>query len=168
MASGLTTDAIALSRPSPCPAPPGGVDPHRVAGLDHGSHARSGDAPAMGTLREVGVDHLGPRSLRQLLDAVLAIGSELDLDRALTHIVETAASLVDARYGALGVLDEARSGLSSFITVGIDDETRRAIGPLPKGLGLLGSLISDAHPLRVPVIARASANGPGSHRTIRR
>ena len=98
------------------------------------------------------VDQLGPRSLRQLLDAVLAIGSELDLDRALTHIVETAASLVDARYGALGVLDEARSGLSSFITVGIDDATHRAIGPLPKGLGLLGSLIRDARPLRAPVI----------------
>jgi len=100
----------------------------------------------------VSVDQLGPRSLRQLLDAVLAIGSELDLDRALTHIVETAASLVDARYGALGVLDEARSGLSSFITVGIDDATHRAIGPLPKGLGLLGSLIRDARPLRAPVI----------------
>ena len=98
------------------------------------------------------VDQLGPRSLRQLLDAVLAIGSELDLDRALTHIVETAASLVDARYGALGVLDETRNGLTSFITVGIDDATRRAIGPLPKGLGLLGSLIQDARPLRVPVI----------------
>ncbi len=98
------------------------------------------------------VDQLGPRSLRQLLDAVLAIGSELDLDRALTHIVETAASLVDARYGALGVLDEARSGLSSFIAVGIDDATHRAIGPLPKGLGLLGSLIRDARPLRAPVI----------------
>jgi signal transduction histidine kinase len=100
----------------------------------------------------VGVDQLGPRSLRQLLDAVLAIGSELDLDRALTHIVETAVSLVDARYGALGVLDEARSGLSSFITVGIDDATHRAIGSLPKGLGLLGSLIRDARPLRAPVI----------------
>ena len=101
----------------------------------------------------VGVEHLGPRSLRQLLDAVLAIGSELDLDRALTHIVETAVSLVDARYGALGVLDEARSGLSSFITVGIDERTHGAIGQLPKGLGLLGSLITDARPLRVPVIA---------------
>jgi signal transduction histidine kinase len=101
----------------------------------------------------VSVDQLGPRSLRQLLDAVLAIGSELDLDRALTHIVETAASLVDAGYGALGVLDETGNGLSSFITVGIDDATRRAIGPLPKGLGLLGSLIRDARPLRVPMIA---------------
>ena len=55
------------------------------------------------------VDQLGPRSLRQLLDAVLAIGAELDLDRALTHIVEAAVSLVDARYGALGVLDEPQA-----------------------------------------------------------
>jgi hypothetical protein len=86
----------------------------------------------------VAVDHLGPRSLRQLLDTVLAITSELDLEAALQRIVEAAASVVDARYGALGVLEEARSGLSQFITVGIDDDTRRAIGPLPKGLGLLG------------------------------
>jgi signal transduction histidine kinase len=100
----------------------------------------------------VGVEQLGPRSLRQLLDAVLAIGSELDLDTALRHIIETATSLVDARYGALGVLDETRSGLSAFITVGIDAETPRAIGRLPKGLGLLGALIADARPLRVPVI----------------
>ena len=84
---------------------------------------------------------------------MLAIGSELDLDRALNHIVETAVALVDARYGALGVLDESRSGLSSFVTVGIDEQTRRAVGALPTGRGLLGSLITDAHPLRVPVIA---------------
>ena len=166
MASGLTTDAIAPPDRRRARHRPAAWIPTRCR-LDHGSHARSGDARAVGTLREVGIDHLGPRSLRQLLDAVLAIGSELDLDRALTHIVETAATLVDARYGALGVLDEARSGLWSFITVGIDDDARRAIGPLPKGLGLLGSLISDAHPLRVPVIAE-SPNGPGSHRTIRR
>src|SRR6478736_670991 len=97
-------------------------------------------------------DQLGPRSLRRLLDTVLAIGAELDLDAALRHIVEAATSLVDARYGALGVLDETHSGLSEFITVGIDDEVRRAIGHLPKGLGLLGSLIADARPLRVPAL----------------
>jgi hypothetical protein len=101
---------------------------------------------------DVAVDQLGPRSLRRLLDAVLAIGSELDLDMALRHIVETATSLVDARYGAWGVLDESRNELSAFITVGVDAETHRAIGRLPKGLGLLGALIVDARPLRVPVI----------------
>jgi hypothetical protein len=67
----------------------------------------------------VEVDQLGPRSLRQLLDAVLAIGRELDLDRALQHIVETAVALVDARYGALGVLDEDKRSLAAFLTVGV-------------------------------------------------
>ena len=98
------------------------------------------------------VDQLGPRSLRRLLDAVIGIGAELDLDRALRHIVEAAVALVDARYGALGVLDESKTRLVAFITVGLDDDARRAIGDLPKGLGLLGALITEAHPLRVPVI----------------
>ena len=111
------------------------------------------------------VDHLGPRSLRQLLDTVLAIGSELDLDVALHRIVEAAVALVDARYGALGVLDESRTGLAQFVTVGIDEEQRRAIGDLPKGLGLLGALITDARPLRVPVVAEHpdSAGFPPNH-----
>jgi hypothetical protein len=99
--------------------------------------------------RPVAVDHLGPCRLRQLLDTVLAISSELDLEVALRRIVEAPPSLVDANYGALGVLDETRDGLSEFITVGIDDETRRAIGAPPKGLGLLGSLIRDARPQRI-------------------
>jgi hypothetical protein len=87
----------------------------------------------------VGVDHLGPRSLRQLLDAVLAIGSELDLDRALQHIVEAAVALAGARYRTLGVPDEDKRSLAAFVTVGIDDASRRAIGDLPKGLGLAGA-----------------------------
>ena len=98
------------------------------------------------------VNQLGPRSLQRLLDTVLTIGTDLDLDAALRRIVEAATSLVDARYGALGVLDESRNGLAQFITVGIDDELHRAIGHLPKGLGLLGSLIADARPLRVPAL----------------
>ncbi len=92
----------------------------------------------------------GPSSLRQLLDAVMAVGSDLDLEATLRRIVEAATALVDARYGALGVLDEARTGLVQFITVGIDEETHRAIGDLPKGHGILGLLISDPRPLRLP------------------
>ncbi len=113
----------------------------------------------------VAVDHLGPRSLRQLLDAVLTIGAELDLDQALQRIVEAAASLVDARYGALGVLDETGRGLSAFITVGVDLETRQAIGPEPTGLGVLGLLIHDARPLRMPSLAEhpASVGFPPNH-----
>jgi signal transduction histidine kinase len=92
----------------------------------------------------------GPRSLRQLLDAVLTVGSDLDLPAMLQRIVEAAVELVDARYGALGVLDESRTRLAQFITVGIDDETHRAIGDLPEGHGILGLLIVDAKPLRLP------------------
>jgi two-component system, NarL family, sensor histidine kinase DevS len=92
----------------------------------------------------------GPRSLRQLLDAVLTVGSDLDLPAMLQRIVEAAVDLVDARYGALGVLDESRTRLAQFITVGIDDETYAAIGHLPEGHGILGLLIVDAQPLRLP------------------
>ena len=95
-------------------------------------------------------DVAGPRSLRQLLDAVLAIGSDLDLPAMLRRIVELATTLVDARYGALGVLDETGTRLAEFITVGVDDETHRAIGHLPEGHGILGLLIQDAKPLRLP------------------
>lgn len=92
----------------------------------------------------------GPRRLRQLLDAVLAVGSDLDLPAILHRIVESAAALVDARYGALGVLDESGSKLVEFHTVGLDDENRRAIGALPEGHGVLGLLIVDPKPLRLP------------------
>ena len=92
----------------------------------------------------------GPRSLRQLLDAVLTVGSDLDLPAVLQRIVESAVDLVDATYGALGVLDDTRTRLAQFITVGIDEETHRAIGRLPEGHGILGLLIVDAKPLRLP------------------
>lgn len=92
----------------------------------------------------------GPRSLRQLLDAVITVGSNLDLEAVLRHIVESAVALVDARYGALGVLDESGTRLSQFITVGMDDETYRAIGTLPEGHGILGLLIVDPKPIRLP------------------
>ena len=95
----------------------------------------------------------GPRSLRQLLDAVMTVGSNLDLGEVLRHIVESAASLVDARYAALGVLDETGTALAQFITVGLDDEAYRAIGPLPKGHGILGLLIREPKPIRLPDLA---------------
>ena len=92
----------------------------------------------------------GPRSLRQLLDAVLTLGSDLDLAAMLERIVESAVDLVDATYGALGVLDETGTKLSQFITVGIDDAGHRLIGALPEGHGILGLLIVDAKALRLP------------------
>ena len=92
----------------------------------------------------------GPQALRQLLDAVLTVGSDLDLDGMLGRIVQSAVELSDARYGALGVLDDTGTRLANFITVGIDEDTRRQIGNLPQGHGILGLLIVDAKPLRLP------------------
>jgi signal transduction histidine kinase len=92
----------------------------------------------------------GPTSLRLLLEAVIGIGADLDLSATLRRIVAAATSLVDARYGALGVLDPTGTSLSEFITVGIDDTARAKIGELPKGHGILGLLIADPRPLRLP------------------
>jgi signal transduction histidine kinase len=92
----------------------------------------------------------GPKSLRQLLEAVISLGADLDLSATLRRIIEAATALADARYGALGVLNESRTALSEFITVGIDDETRALIGELPKGHGILGLLIAHPEPLRLP------------------
>ncbi len=65
----------------------------------------------------------GPRSRRQLLDAVITVGSDLELETVLRHIVESAVAVVDARYGALGVLDESGTSLAQFLTVGLDEAT---------------------------------------------
>jgi signal transduction histidine kinase len=88
--------------------------------------------------------------LQQLMEAVLAVGSDLDLPAMLRRIAHAATELADAQYGALGVLDDTRSHLSQFVTVGIDEAGRAAIGELPHGHGILGLLIVDAKPLRLP------------------
>jgi signal transduction histidine kinase len=92
----------------------------------------------------------GPRSLRQLLDAVLSVSSDLDLPTVLHRIAEAAVALVDARYGALGVLDASGTSLAQFLTVGVSEETHKAIGDLPHGHGILGLLIVDPKPIRLP------------------
>jgi len=92
----------------------------------------------------------GPRSLRQLLDAIMTIGLDLDLPSMLERIVASAVDLADATYGALGVLDDGGTKLAQFITVGIDDDVHRAIGELPSGHGILGVLILDATAIRLP------------------
>jgi signal transduction histidine kinase len=92
----------------------------------------------------------GPPQVLRLLDAVMAIGSGKSLADALRHITETAAELVDARYAALGVLDESGSRLAEFVTVGFDAEQTARIGARPEGHGILGLLILDPRPLRLP------------------
>ena len=106
--------------------------------------------------------------MQGLLDAVLAIGTGLELDTTLRRIVAAAVDLVEARYGALGVLG-ADGGLSRFLYVGIDDDTRAKMGKLPEGKGLLGQLIVDPRPLRLADIGahEASAGFPAHHPPMR-
>jgi signal transduction histidine kinase len=87
--------------------------------------------------------------LRALLEASMSIGSELSLESLLQRLVTTAAELTAARYAALGVIDRSGLQLERFLTTGIDDETHRAIGDLPRGRGILGVLINEATPLRL-------------------
>jgi signal transduction histidine kinase len=95
-------------------------------------------------------EYAGVKQLRRLLDAVMEVGSELSLPVVLRRITETATELVDARYGALGVLDVSGTRLAEFITVGIDQAEANRIGHLPEGHGILGLLIADPKPLRLP------------------
>jgi signal transduction histidine kinase len=90
-----------------------------------------------------------PEKLRRLLDAVLMIEADVDLATLLRHLVEEACALVDARYGALGVLNKARTALEQFLTVGLSEDEERRIGPRPTGRGVLGLLITEPQSLRL-------------------
>jgi signal transduction histidine kinase len=91
--------------------------------------------------------------LRALLDAVVGIGTDLDLRSTLQRIVESACALAGARYGALGIIGTDRQ-LSDFITHGIDPAAHAKIGDLPHGRGVLGLLITDPQPVRLPDITK--------------
>jgi signal transduction histidine kinase len=91
--------------------------------------------------------------LRRLLDAVLMIEADVELSVLLRHFVEEACVLVNARYGALGVLNEARTGLDQFLTVGLSEGEEALIGPRPTGRGVLGLLITEPTPLRLDDLA---------------
>ncbi|PPK67231.1 GAF domain-containing protein [Actinokineospora auranticolor] len=102
-------------------------------------------------------------SLQGLLDAVMAVGAGLELDSTLRRIVRAALGLVDARYGALGVLGDG--DLVRFINEGIDPETRADMGHLPEGRGLLGLLIEHPEPIRLTDLTQhpASVGFPRNH-----
>jgi len=91
---------------------------------------------------------------RALVEAGIAITSELSLDAVLLTLLRIAAELTGARYSALGVIDRSGDGLERFVTHGLDDEARAAIGDVPRGLGILGVLIEDARPLRLDDLTR--------------
>jgi signal transduction histidine kinase len=90
--------------------------------------------------------------LRSLLRATQAVVEPLDLPVVLERIVQAAVELVDAKYGALGVIAE-RGGLEAFIHVGMPEERVAEIGHLPEGRGLLGALIDDPRPIRLQHLA---------------
>ena len=103
-----------------------------------------------------------------LLEAVVAVGSNLELETVLRRIVEAAVMLADARYGALGVIGED-GRLADFIPVGMDEGTIAGIDHWPEGRGLLGLLIKDPGPLRLAEIAShpQSAGFPDGHPPMR-
>src|SRR5580692_1298134 len=98
-----------------------------------------------------------------LLEAVVAVGTNLDLETVLRQIVEAAITLVRARYGALGIIGED-GGLDRFVPVGLASDEIKAIHHWPEGRGLLGALITDPRPLRLPDISgspKSSGFPPG-------
>jgi len=109
---------------------------------------------------------------REELERLLSVGrslvSELDLEAVLIGVLDAARQLTGARYAALGVLDAEKTELERFLHVGIDEETRRRIGPLPRGHGILGELITDPRPLRLDRIGDhpRSYGFPAEHPTM--
>jgi signal transduction histidine kinase len=103
-----------------------------------------------------------------LVEAMLAVTAGLDLGETLTTIVHTATSLVDARYGAMGVRGHDRH-LSQFVYEGIDEHTRARIGNLPEGHGVLGLLFAQPKAIRLENLADhpASAGFPPGHPPMR-
>jgi len=117
-----------------------------------------------------GVDRHAVDRLERLLELGRALTSELDLPAVLDQILDTARELTGARYAAIGVLDEERSGLAQFVTVGFDEATRETIGDLPRGRGVLGLLIDRPEPIRLHDVAQhpRSYGFPPGHPPMRR
>jgi signal transduction histidine kinase len=92
--------------------------------------------------------------LKTLIEIGLLLTSELSLDGVLQRLAEHSARLIGARYAAIGVLDPTGKQLEAFHTSGISDAEREAIGPLPRGHGILGVLIRNPTVLRLPDLAR--------------
>ncbi len=111
-----------------------------------------------------GVVRRGVEQLRALVEAGMVLAKELSLESVLEKIAGLACKVLGAKYGAVGVLNENGEGLSQFITVGIDDETKARIGPLPVGKGILGMVVREAKPLRLrDLTSDPHAHGFPSH-----
>ena len=109
------------------------------------------------------------QATRGVLSTARLVLEDLDLEVVLGRVLESARDLTGARYAALGVLDESRTELSRFLTLGVDEATRRRIGPLPRGRGVLGELIVNPVPLRLADVGGHphSYGFPVGHPTMR-
>ena len=107
--------------------------------------------------------------LRQLIALGPTLVAELDLDAVLNRLLDTACSVTGARYAAIGVLDKERRALERFVTLGLSAEQERAIGPRPRGRGVLGVLINDPRPLRLTDVSThpSSSGFPAQHPPMR-
>lgn len=101
-----------------------------------------------------GVDTPEPSRLEQLVLAGLSLTSEASLDGVLHRVVVIAAEVIGARYTAIGVLAPDGRVLERFITHGLSDEERAAMGPPPAGHGVLGLLLREGRPIRLPDLVR--------------
>jgi signal transduction histidine kinase len=97
---------------------------------------------------------LDEKHLRLLLEVGTSIVAELDSEAVLQRVLEAGRELTGARFAAVGILDSERQHLDRFLTAGIDESTRRAIGELPRGAGILGELIRHPEPLRLTDISQ--------------
>jgi signal transduction histidine kinase len=91
-------------------------------------------------------------ALRTLIALGNSVLEESELELVFERVLEAGRELTGARYAALGVLDVQRQRLARFLTAGIDDETREMLGDPPSGHGVLGELIRDPVPLRLPAV----------------
>ncbi|MEE1769110.1 GAF domain-containing protein [Streptomyces sp. JV185] len=136
---------------------------------DNGTDRCSEERHRLSTLPEdllgrLDVVKRGPAEAAVLLEAVMSVGRGLDLPQVLRRIVEAAVVVVDAEYGALGVVGEG-TRLTQFLPVGMTREQHKAIGPLPEGHGILGELIRHPVPLRLAELSEhpSSYGFPPNH-----
>ena len=99
------------------------------------------------------MDEQDRKRWENIVEAAVAVTSDLDLDSLLARIIELARDLTGARYGALGVLGHDDDELAEFLTQGIDDKTATLIGHRPRGAGVLGVVLRDGVPLRLDDVA---------------
>jgi signal transduction histidine kinase len=107
--------------------------------------------------------------LERLIVAARSLITEVSLDRVLQQVVEVAAEVIGAQYAAIGVLGPDGRLLESFTTYGIDEAQRALIGPPPRGHGILGLVIREGRPIRLPDLGRHpdSYGFPPHHPTMR-